>query len=227
MATKLKVGNFPGWQPANHCTGGPAPGTRALMAWFVEEYGDKGGFNLGIYSCRSVRGAATTSMHGEGRAGDLGFPVGDKDGDECLRRLLPHVGALGIQAIIYERVIYSAKSPTGRPYPGLVPHWDHLHVEQTREAAERLTLATIRSVLSPKPKKPGDRALRVGMKGADVRFVQRELGIHPIDGIFGPATRRGVRRWERVQQAAGHKHLVVDGVVGALTWKILGVEPKF
>lgn len=225
---------FPAWEQPSRCTGGPQPGAVALMAFFVEEYGDLGGFNLGIYNCRAARGSSTLSAHGEGRACDCGFPVGDPDGDAWVKRLLPSVGKLGVQAIIYERVIYSAKSPGGRPYPGLVPHWDHSHVELTREAAQHLTLATIRAVLNPAPRKPGERPLRIGMKGADVRWLQNRLRhelprAHPnltADGYFGPRTKTAVLRLERALKPR-HSQLVVDGVVGNLTWVLLDVKPTF
>jgi hypothetical protein len=57
----------------------------------------------------------------------------------------------------------------------------------------------------------GDRPLRMGHRGHDVRVLQSwltHLG-HPttVDGHFGPATRRSVRRYERAQR------LPVDGRV--------------
>jgi hypothetical protein len=60
----------------------------------------------------------------------------------------------------------------------------------------------------------GDRTLRRGMHGHDVRVLQSwltRLG-HPtaVDGRFGRATRRSVRRYERRQT------LAVDGVVSRL-----------
>lgn len=222
---------FPPWEPADHCTKGPQPGAVAFMKWFVENYSNKGGFNLGIFNCRPVRGASNTSMHGEGRACDCGFPVGDKDGDELLRRLLKVPGRLGIQAIIYERVIYSAKSPGGRPYTGLVPHLDHLHVEFTREAGNRLTYATVKKVMdSTKPKPPvvhhpGSRALHLGDSGSDVRFIQAKVGAK-VDGQYGPKTKSAVLSWERHQKRRFPK-LVVDGVVGKMTWHVLGVKVTY
>ncbi|HVK26439.1 MAG TPA: hypothetical protein VM677_34245 [Actinokineospora sp.] len=52
---------------------------RALMAWFLGAYAARGGKNLGIYNCRNVAGSSTSSPHGEGRAADLGVPVGGRD----------------------------------------------------------------------------------------------------------------------------------------------------
>jgi peptidoglycan hydrolase-like protein with peptidoglycan-binding domain len=57
----------------------------------------------------------------------------------------------------------------------------------------------------------GDRILRTGSHGGDVRQLQSSLSRlgHPtdVDGRFGPATRRSVRRYER---ARGHRR---DGIV--------------
>ena len=49
----------------------------------------------------------------------------------------------------------------------------------------------------------GDRTLKIGSKGADVRAAQRALndvGIHTkVDGVYGAATARRVKVWERQQ----------------------------
>ncbi|MBW3592629.1 MAG: peptidoglycan-binding protein, partial [Actinobacteria bacterium] len=54
------------------------------------------------------------------------------------------------------------------------------------------------------------RLLRSGSRGPDVASVQRKLRI-PADGIFGPQTRRAVKRFQ-----ARHG-LAVDGIVGPKT----------
>ena len=217
---------FPLWEPADKCSSGPQPGVQAFARWFMEEYGDEGGYNLGIYNCRTVRGGSTTSLHGEGRALDAGFPVGDSDGDELLRRLLRVPGRLGIQCIIYERTIYSRKSPEGRPYTGVNPHQDHLHIEFTWEAATELTYQTVKTVLARPRRKPGTRTLHLGVKGADVRWVQNKLNMANVDGYFGPDTKRRVKRFECNHQDE-YPRLRADGVVGKLTWKALGVTPRY
>jgi peptidoglycan hydrolase-like protein with peptidoglycan-binding domain len=61
----------------------------------------------------------------------------------------------------------------------------------------------------------GDRTLKKGMRGQDVRVLQDYLtraGVStPVDGVFGPTTLRNVKRFQRAQG------LTVDGVVGAGT----------
>ena len=216
---------FPTWQPASTCIGSATPGAQALMRWIIETYGNKGAGNWGIYNCRTVRGGSDTSMHAEGRALDVGFPIGDPDGDQLRNRLLSRVGRLGIQAIIYERRIYSKLSPEGRPYTGVAPHFDHLHIELTREAGQNLTYATVKAVMEPKVWRAGQRRLEEGKRGADVRWLQRKLNL-TTDGIFGPKTKDAVRRFERNKREQFPK-LDVDGVVGRITWVALGVKPTY
>lgn len=220
---------FPRWEQATHCTDGPAPGALALAKWIMEEYGPRGAMNWGIYNCRTVRGGSTTSCHGEGRAFDSGFAVGDPDGDSLLRLLLRAPGRLGIQCLIYERRIYSAASPEGRPYTGVAPHWDHIHTELTRESARDLTYATVKrvmtNVIERSVRKPGSRDLREGDQGEDVAFVQKVVGAG-ADGVFGPMTRQAVLQWE-TEQARKYPRLKVDGVVGTFTWAIMGVTPTY
>jgi peptidoglycan hydrolase-like protein with peptidoglycan-binding domain len=56
--------------------------------------------------------------------------------------------------------------------------------------------------------------LKRGSHGARVAKLQRWLGLAP-DRIFGPATRRAVRRFQR-------RHgLAVDGIVGPVTWRAI------
>ncbi len=58
-------------------------------------------------------------------------------------------------------------------------------------------------------------SLKTGSRGARVASVQKALGLK-VDRIYGPATRRAVKRFQR-------RHgLTVDGVVGPMTWAKLG-----
>lgn len=57
--------------------------------------------------------------------------------------------------------------------------------------------------------------LKSGSKGAEVKYLQQQLGLK-IDGVFGPATHKAV-----VALQKKHK-LTADGIVGPLTWKAIG-----
>lgn len=175
------MGIFIGYEPARSCTGLATTGARALMAWFLGAYGGQGGRNLGIYNCRSVAGSSTTSLHGEGRAADLGVPVGAGWAQTLADRLVAVSAELGIQCVIYNRRIWSGSYPHAgwRPYNGTHPHTDHLHVELSRHAAGTLTAERVQQVLGgetggqPAPPKPGARpTLRRGARGPAVAEVQ-------------------------------------------------------
>jgi peptidoglycan hydrolase-like protein with peptidoglycan-binding domain len=208
--------------------------------------------NLGIYNCRNARGTTTFSPHAEGRAIDVGFPLasngrGSSYGYALVNALLKaDPSKLGIQAIIYDRKIWSAKSPSGRDYTGVHPHYDHVHIEMTRAAADSVTLATVRSVLGGGVStgsryeayktgvKPGSRTIgqfrtQPWSAGDDVKEVQRLLNAwYPklsrlaVDGYFGAKTTDRVRY---LQSKAG---IAVDGFVGKTTWgRILdGAHPS-
>jgi peptidoglycan hydrolase-like protein with peptidoglycan-binding domain len=67
---------------------------------------------------------------------------------------------------------------------------------------------------------PGQPTISPGATGSVVRRLQRALRRTPdldiaVDGVFGPKVEAAVKDF---QQAAG---LVVDGVVGSLTWAAL------
>jgi len=61
----------------------------------------------------------------------------------------------------------------------------------------------------------GDRTLKKGMRGHDVRVLQDYLSragvTTPVDGVFGPGTKSNVRRFQRAHG------LTADGVVGPAT----------
>jgi cell wall-associated NlpC family hydrolase len=59
--------------------------------------------------------------------------------------------------------------------------------------------------------------LRMGSRGTAVAALQRALGIG-ADGVFGPQTRRAVKRYQRAHG------LAVDGVVGPATARALGIS---
>lgn len=134
---------FARWQQATRVAGGAQPGARALMAALTLRFIHAESW--GIYSGRNTA-LGNLSAHAEGRALDLGCSLGV--GENMVRYLLD-LGPwkLGISVIIHNRKIYSARSPHGRPYSG-VPHLDHVHIEMTRKAAARLSLARAKRVLA-------------------------------------------------------------------------------
>lgn len=218
---------FASWQPATRCVGSARPGARALMAFLLATHPKAS--SAGIYSCRNVRGGSSTSCHAEGRALDVHFPGhANPAGAELVQQLRPIAAQLGIQAIIFNRTIWSAKSPgkAGRRYTGANPHYDHVHIELTRSAAEKLTKATIKAVLggsakpAPKPvAKLGSRTLRKGSAGADVTALQKFLGVN-ADSTFGDGTDKALRAWQKKH------HLTADGVAGVLTLAAILKELK-
>lgn len=141
------------YEPATRATGGPAPGAKALMAWFLGAYGRLGGTNLGIYNNRTVRGGSTTSLHAEGRACDFGVnPHEASWGTTLAERLRLTSGELGIQCIIWNRRIWSSAYPDAgwRRYSGTNAHRDHIHLELSRLAAQSLTPQRIQQVMVPR-----------------------------------------------------------------------------
>ena len=154
---------FASWEGCTDCSGGPTPGARALLAYWLEQappvaaeigLGSKGeqlGLqirSMGIYNCRTVRGGTARSIHACGRAVDCGIAVsvnGHRTMVEFLRRLAPHAKGLGVQLAIFSRLSGSARHPWPNDYRGTHPHHDHLHIELNGAAAQTLTLATLRS----------------------------------------------------------------------------------
>lgn len=197
---------FPPWQGARRCTGGATSGAGALLAW-CQANRPSGERSMGIYNCRSVRGSSTTSLHGEGRALDWGVPVGaggtgTTTGHELVDLLGSNADTLGLQAIIYDRTIWSARSPAGRPYAGVSPHYDHLHIELTWEAADNLTLSTLVAVLGGTANRPVnvDAALaynrRQGFTDSEVHLIESVVGT-ARDGQWDADTVRAIAEWQR------------------------------
>lgn len=144
------------YQPAVRCVGGERPGARALQDFLLERIGELPGCTVvdsGIYNCRKIRGSKVRySTHAEGRAGDVGVRL--PDGQWPTReipepgirawadRLIDASSDLGIQYVIYAE---KARKPGGswERYRGTSPHYDHIHWEMTREAAEQVTASDI------------------------------------------------------------------------------------
>lgn len=109
------------------CSGKPQPGAVALQAMVLARY--PGTKSAGIYNCRPVRGGASLSLHGEGRAVDI-RPVDKAQGDKIAAWLLANADSLNVQEIIWYRRIWTARYPSAgwRDYNGVNAHTDHVHV---------------------------------------------------------------------------------------------------
>ncbi len=146
-----------------------------------------------------------------------------------------------LQYIIYRRVIWSRSwGWVARAYTGLDPHTGHAHFssryDQDAGRGESWGVATTfgPDPAHPRPSPPGERppaahpagrrrlVLREpALSGADVAYVQRWIGPRqcgPSDGRYGPNTMAGVRWYQRM------RGLSVDGIVGPLTWRNMGVR---
>ena len=149
LRTKLKAtmtDTFPlVYDVARTPTSGPSPGAKALMKVSIEEWGAT---NLGIYNNRSIRGGLSLSKHARGEAGDSGFPYrvgGTDEGWRFANWLLAYHRELGVQQVIYARMIWSnTKDQSGwRYYNGTAAHYEHVHWELTQQAAAELTTTMI------------------------------------------------------------------------------------
>lgn len=145
--------NFARYQTPSSPTNGPGTGSRALMSYTLSRW--PYARSMGIYNNRSVRGGSRLSHHAEGRALDIGIPqpgpgrADSEKGNRIIAALCRHGRRLGIDHVIWDRRIWSGRSPSGRAYTGVNPHYDHIHLGLTRAAAERLNLATLLDVVGP------------------------------------------------------------------------------
>ncbi|MFD2767178.1 peptidoglycan-binding domain-containing protein [Micromonospora eburnea] len=119
------------------------------------------------------------------------------------------------QYVIFDRTVWSrTRTFAAARYTGSNPHDKHLHVSVSHDRALESSTVGWGIAEAPVPRL-GDRTLRRGGKGGDVRELQtlaNRLGAKlTVDGDFGPRTEAWVRDF---QQARG---LTVDGVVGPKT----------
>jgi hypothetical protein len=134
------------------CSDGPQPGTRALRKLLRERFGER---LAEIYNCRPIRGGTSLSLHAEGRAVDYYLNAHDPDelalGDRIVQWLLgsddrdnSHAVArrLGVQEVIWNHRIWTSgrrRDEGMRPYGGVDPHTNHVHVGQHRLGAAMQT----------------------------------------------------------------------------------------
>jgi hypothetical protein len=85
------------------------------------------------------------------------------------------------------------------------------------QRARRMTADAVAGPATWRALKRSRQTTRVTSRGADVRTLQRRLGV-AVDGVFGPGTARAVKRFQR------RRGLAADGVVGPATWRALGLR---
>lgn len=145
----------------------------------------------GIYNCRPIRGAAGLSTHAEGRALDLGvrLPGGWWPREEIpepgiwewANKLFDNAECLGVLYVIYARRSRRA-GKVWRPYRGSSPHWDHLHIELSREAAAELTPQYIKSILLEEEDDPmASEHVKAAMASLAISDIYDQHGDRPVD----------------------------------------------
>lgn len=234
-----------GYTGAGSCTQGPQPGARGFMSWYLAKYSGIGGQNSGIYNCRPVRGSSSVpSIHGEGRAVDLGLKFARGEFWTLANLLRTHSKELGIQCIIYNRKIWSGgyKSTGFQRYTGVNPHTDHLHVEMAwwsakKSNAEFVALiektighklggGTVAPVKTPSkapakaPAKPSTVKQNSGNSKADNKAIANLLNALGYragkpDGVNGTYLRDGVKSYQKAQTY--FPGMNEDGDWGAMT----------
>ncbi len=137
---------------AHHCVGGRQPPVPVGMKAFLEEFlfPRFGRRRVVPVVCRPIRGKTAPSLHSEGRAADYPLdannPADRAIGDRIVQTLLAPDAAgnqhalarrLGVQEIIWNRQIWtSSRWRSGvRPYGGVSPHTDHIHIGLNRLGA--------------------------------------------------------------------------------------------
>jgi hypothetical protein len=244
----IQIGGYVG---AKTCTGTATPGARALMAWYLGAYADDGAANLGIYLCKDIAGTSTTSLHGEGRACDLGSTPYHKLPfmDDVADALVANSHELGIQCVIHDGQIWSSSYPHAgwRDYHGVDPHRGHIHAELMWWAAQSLTVNKINQILgtgvvtrpTPSPSTDWTRRLIVALpelkKGQGMPPAKPNEDVQTMQNLLQA---RG--HYTRLKTADGRfgndteadlkefqkaSKITADGICGKVTWAYLLRQP--
>jgi peptidoglycan hydrolase-like protein with peptidoglycan-binding domain len=234
--------SFASYVPADHCEAEAGEGAQAMLAFCLDKWSYTS--SLGIFNCRTARGSTSLSHHAEGRAIDVGIPtisptMADAAKGMQVAETLGSCGKrLGLDHLIYNRRIWSARTPTGREYTGVHPHLDHIHAGLTRQAAANLTYATLQAVIGDgvgqlageeddilgfnigavgEPSVAGDRAKALQLMLIDRGYQLPRFG---ADGRAGDETRKALRRFKADNNLAEELE-GLTGVVGPHTYAAL------
>lgn len=245
------MGIHVGYESAKGPSGGPQPGAKAFMSWYLGAYADKTNpkaANLGIYNPKRL--GKGWSIHAEGRACDLGTsPYKKPSWGWALTELLRlNSKELGIQCVIFNGKIWSGSYPHSgwRNYNGSNPHNGHIHVELTWWAAKNLTVEKINAVLgksvaAPPKQNTGSASntnwtekavkklptLKRGDSGKKVALSMGLLaaqGYLPANSMRKNGTYDGIagKGWESaVKRFQAKRGLTDDGIIGPKTWPAL------
>jgi hypothetical protein len=129
-AGRVRRGTF------NKCTGRAQPGALAM----AEQWRRLTGRSAAVYNCRSTT-FGTPSLHGEGRSVDLtanaSVPEQARQADSYISWLQSNAIELQVAYIIWNRRQWSwdSRDKGWRPYSGINPHTDHVHVDLSWEGA--------------------------------------------------------------------------------------------
>jgi len=128
------------------CVGFSQPGAVELGD-FLNQTFPTGTAGYGVYRCQ-VLTSPYYSLHSEGRAIDFMIRTDNNQyggaannvGDPIANWLIENADVIGVQSIIWDRTIWrSSYWPRDHCVDASNPHWDHLHIELTWDAAHQLT----------------------------------------------------------------------------------------
>ncbi len=201
--------NWGGYSAPTSCTPPIPQGAKSLLAYLEDSFWYVN--SLGICNCRNSTGGSGLSHHANCRALDAGIPTGPggsylpQYGDPLIELLGPHGRELGLDHLILNRTIYSARSPDGRYYSGTHPHYNHAHIGFTEVGAINLNYASLVAILGEPaggddmaflPLKDGDGLSRGRPeRREDVYLLQSMLGFtgSGLDGRYGAGTAAKVK----------------------------------
>ena len=222
--------NWALYRSATGCTRyGPA-GPQAFLLYVTDRFDFA--YSLGICNCRPVFGGGSWSHHAECRANDIGIPT-NPDGSakaelgmQVIDLIGPHGDDLGFDHSIYNREIWSRRTPDGRYYTGRHPHKNHIHNGQTRNAAANLTYGTLVAVLGPTGLQEefdmlgfdiglmGQPSVKGEMAGAlQAMLVDRGFDL----GVFGPNGDGVDKSAGDITRKALHDWKISEGIAGTLS----------
>jgi hypothetical protein len=174
------------------------------------------------------------SDHNDGNAYDLTHdPANGVDCHTLSRQVIndPRV----TYVIWNHRIFNRSRAAEGwRNYTGANPHTKHMHVSIRAAARDNLSPWpwSVGGAAATQPPQPESTTptmtgatLRLNSRGTDVRTLQQRLvawrmmSQDDVDGIFGHGTLAVVKEFQR-------RHgLMIDGIVGTATWRLLFGSP--